>query len=147
MAKLFWGFVRVGLQWGGVSAAAQRHGVSKHSEMCGVGALAGAEGMQMRRRGGRGGVQREEAGDRGAVPRKVIVGDHGERISTRAGAGALKKEGESDLWARGVSNTGKRSHGMRGEQGVRLTRGPAAQRRERAGKNRAIGRRAQRRFW
>ena len=56
MAKLFWGFVRVGLQWGGVSAAAQRHGVSKHSEMRGVGALGGAEGMQVRRRGGRGGV-------------------------------------------------------------------------------------------
>ena len=56
MAKLFWGFVRVGLQWGGVSAAAQRHGVAKHSEMRGVGALGGSEGRQVRRREGWGGV-------------------------------------------------------------------------------------------
>ena len=124
----------MGLQRGAVSAAAQRHGVAKHSEMRGVGALGGAECMQVRRRGGRGGVQREEAGDRGAVPHKVIVEDHGERISAWAGAGALKKEGESDVWARGVSNTGKRRHGMQGEQRVRLTRGPAARRRECAGK-------------
>ena len=43
----------MGLQRGAVSTAAQRHGAAKHSEMRGVGALGGAKGMQVRRRGGR----------------------------------------------------------------------------------------------